>query len=601
MMTVITDEWWRFLLAIICIFVIVHFTTQRRPKEPEEPKMSEDEKQRVFDDAQRDKKDEEDFWHTTNHPEAWTHYLNRHLPTREGHGPYQTWVVPPGGINPEYVADDDDLKEHIKVLKERWKQHELDKRERQRKQEREDRDAKLAFEKDKQRQLREIDRNIRELNQEQRELDRRKEKEAEQERKDPTPVISQEPPVIPYSIRDQHIFIPGATRQGKSTQMLHLILEDIKRGDGVAVLDPVKAHLVRDLCSLIPEKRIKDCIWLSLKNPIPLDIFRATPNPEQLVGDIKSLVLRGNETLSRAEPILTRLVYSLLQIPGSKFTDIEEVFTDKQRKQWFMEELASRDPRRFRYWSDNWPKDAAADPLINRMTDFTENPSLRMILGDPYPQLDLRKAMDERKIILVDLSGPPEIAEIYGTLLVMRFQQAAYARADRDPRTLTPFNLYVDEFEHFQTPSFAKILEVAGGLKLHLTVGNQHVYQLSDDIRHAIFGNVGTFIVFKVREGFDLFSTVIHPYQAYRLPQIPKHQAVFKVGDRQPVFAWTRKPPSISLKDSAECRGIFLRNTLKQYGPSSTIRSNGLSPLHSVNIPQNVRDGKPDPDNTPED
>src|ERR1035437_5797006 len=146
------------------------------------------------------------------------------------------------------------------------------------------------------------------------------------------------------------------------------------------------------------------------------------------------------------------------------------------------------------------------------MTDFTVNPSFSAIFSDPSPKLNLRTAMDERKIILVSLPGKSEITQIYGSLLISRFQQAAFSRADTPDRSKrVPFCLYVDEFEAFQTSSFDKILEAAGGLKLYLTLGNQHVFQLTDEILHGILGNVGTYIIFKLGESFEKFETKIHP------------------------------------------------------------------------------------------
>lgn len=353
--------------------------------------------------------------------------------------------------------------------------------------------------------------------------------------------------------------------------MFHLILHDIANGRGVGVLDPIKGDLITSLLPFIPQNRLKDCIYLDLKHPIPLDVMRPTPYPEHLVGDIKQLILKGDTTLKRAEPILTRLIYALLALPGSKFTDIEDIFTLPKRKQWFLDSLEKRDPQRFEYWKANWPTGDRFEPLLSRMTDFTENPTLRVILGEPEPRLNLRKAMDERKIILVSLPGDSEVTQIYGTMLVSRFQQAAYSRADIPKDHRAPFCLYVDEFEMFQTPSFNKILQAAGGLGLYLTLGNQHIFQLSEDIRHSVFGNVGTCIIFKIREGFDQFATIIHPYKPYRLGLIPKHQAIFKVGDAPPVFHWTKKPPDFDIRQAEAIRQTLIRQTYAQYGQKRTV------------------------------
>lgn len=494
----------------------------------------------------------------TDPPESWDEYRKRvYIPLE--------W---------EWEAQEKEKEKHRKELERETKEYERTV----------DRLA-AQIEREKQRLRRD---ELRKRERDQREIQRKLEQEAAAEERDPTP--DPQPastiPTIPFSIRDQHVFVPGMTRHGKSSQLFHLIMDDIEHDRGVALLDPIKGHLVTQLLAHIPERRHKDCIYLDLKNPIPLDIMRPTPDPENLVGDIKQFVLKGDTTLKRAEPILTRLIYALLTISGSKFTDIEDVFTLPKRKQWFLESLEKTDQPKFEYWKNNWPPPTSVESLLARMTDFTQNPSLRIIFGDTHPRLNLRKAMDERKIILVSLPGESEVTQIYGTMLVSRFQQAAYSRAETPKSQLQPFCLYVDEFEMFQTASFNKILQAAGGLGLYLTLGNQHIFQLTEDIRHSVFGNVGTCIIFKVREGFDLFSTIIHPYKPYRLGLIPKHQAIFKIGDNPPQFHWTQKPPDFTSEMEARAEVVrrkLIDQTLREYGPtsaqSSTIRTGDNSSL----------------------
>ena len=526
----------------------------------------------------------------TTYPEEFVDYVRREYP----HGLPSDW-------------DPESKRMYLDSTRPYWRRNEERKAELSRLKARKHQIAEEARREDEKRE-REREKQRREiqtkLEREQREAERKREREAERERRDPTPDVlpASTIPEIPFEIRDQHIFVPGMTRHGKSSQLFHLIMDDITHDRGVAVLDPIKGHLVTQLLAHIPERRHKDCIYLDLKNPIPLDVMRPTPNPENLVGDIKELVLKGDTTLKRAEPILTRLVYALLSMPGSKFTDIEDIFTLPKRKQWFLDNLEKTDERRYEYWKNNWPSGKDFEPLFNRMTDFTENPSLRIILGNPNPVLNLRTAMDERKIILVSLPGESEVTQIYGTMLVSRFQQAAYSRADVPKSELQPFCLYVDEFEMFQTQSFNKILQAAGGLGLYLTLGNQHVFQLTDDIRHSVFGNVGTCIIFKVREGFDLFSTIIHPYKTHHLGLIPRHQAIFKIGDNPPEFHWTKKPPDFTkeLEQRAEeVRQKLIRQTIDKYRPtnaeSGTIRAGDNAALHSPAVRHHEEDDSTNP------
>lgn len=402
---------------------------------------------------------------------------------------------------------------------------------------------------------------------------RKREREEERERQNPTPVVQPItfPTDIPLSIRNQHIFIPGATRHGKSSHLLKLIMADINLGKGVAVLDP-KSDLVKKICVFLPVSRFKDCIYLDLKTPIPLDIMHHAADAESLVGDIKALVLKGDTSLKRAEPILTRLVHTLLKIPDSRFTDIEDIFTIPRRKKEIMLQLEQLDPARYEYWKNNWPSNDRWEPLVARMTDFTENRSLKTIMGDPNPRLNLRTIMDHNKIVLVDLGGTGEVREIYGALLVSRFQQAAFSRTDVHERQRIPFSLFVDEFENFQTSSFAKILSVAGGLGLHLAMGNQYVEQLAEDVRHAVINNTGSFIIFKLQESLQLFRNIVYPYDYNHLGRLPKYQAVHKIGDLPPIFKWTTEPLEFTQEHEKYGDSVIKElkaATLRDYGPTA--------------------------------
>jgi hypothetical protein len=159
----------------------------------------------------------------------------------------------------------------------------------------------------------------------------------------------------------------------------------------------------------------------------------------------------------------------------------------------------------------------------------------------------------------------------------------------------------VDEFENFQTSSFAKILSVAGGLGLRLTVGNQYIDQLTPDIRHAIFGNVGTYIIFHVEEQLNLFTNIVHPYNVNHLARLPKYQAVYRVAGHEPVFRWTKNSPPID-KHRAEAMATLLKgNTRSEFPPhkapsaqSSQNRTGDNAPLLSRQVLQDeVNESEP--------
>jgi hypothetical protein len=385
----------------------------------------------------------------------------------------------------------------------------------------------------------------------------------------PSPPIypADHPISIPYEIRDQHIYIPGKTRHGKTTMLHHLIMGDIQNGAGVTVLDP-KGNLADQLLDYIPEHRKNDCYSLSLEYPIPLDVM-SHKNPdekENLVGELKYIVTKGDETLKRADAVLTRLFYMLLTVPGTSFLDTHNFFANPVRRDAILAALKPINEERWTYWKHNFPRPDVYDPILTRMTKFIEHPSLRAIFQLSDNPLSIPWVMDNRKILIVNLGGSGESKNIYGSLLVAKFLQTTLRRSGMNPADITPHHLYVDEFERFQTSAFDEIFSIAGGLGLRLTVGNQYIGQLEEKIRASIFGNAGTFIVFKIGEHTDLFKNILYPYDHNLLAQIPKHQAMYKIGDQTPIFKWTRP---LQPKPKQSFRAHIVQNTLTTFPANS--------------------------------
>jgi hypothetical protein len=390
---------------------------------------------------------------------------------------------------------------------------------------------------------------------------------------------------IPYAIREQHVYIPGKTRHGKTTMLHHLIMGDIENGAGVTVLDP-KGGLAEQLLDYIPSHRKDDCYLLDLKNPVPLDImsYETPDEKEALVGELKYIVTKGDESLKRADAILTRLFYMLLTVPETSFLDTHYFFADPIRHKTILAALKEIDAERWDYWKNNHPRPDVYDPILTRMTKFVEHPSLRTIFAlSPHP-LSIPWIMDNRKILIVNLGGSGESKNIYGSLLVAKFLQATLRRGDLAPTKIIPHHLYVDEFERFQTSAFGEIFSIAGGLGLRLTVGNQYIGQLEEDIRAAVFGNAATFIVFKIGEKTEMFKNIAHPYDHNLLAQIPKHQAMYKIGDNIPIFNWTRPLPP---KPMTSFRDHIIQNTLKTF-PASSAESHSKRTVDTKHCDQKI-------------
>lgn len=314
------------------------------------------------------------------------------------------------------------------------------------------------------------------------------------------------------SDRSRHMYIIGQTGAGKSGTLALLALSDIFHGQGYAIIDPHGDFAV-DNMKFIPASRIKDVVYFNpadTAHPLGFNPLEVT-NPHQksnisseVIGVLKRMF--GESWGPRLEYILRYTILALLDRPETTMLDITRMLTDKKfRKdtltycqdtvvlQFWNVEFAS--------WNDKFQSEAIA-PVLNKVGAFTANPIIRNIIGQPKSTFNIRQIMDEGKIFIVNLSKGligEDNASILGSFLVTKVQLAAMSRSDipniEDRR---PFYLYVDEFQNFATDSFATILSEARKYGLNLTVANQYISQMSDTVRDAVFGNVGTMISFRV-------------------------------------------------------------------------------------------------------
>ena len=311
--------------------------------------------------------------------------------------------------------------------------------------------------------------------------------------------------------RGRHIYILGQTGTGKSGALELLTLSDIYWDQGFAVIDP-HGDYAQHVLSFIPERRIDDVVYFNpadTAHPIgfnPLEI-----NDPSLKGHISSELVGVLKRLfaeswgPRLEYILRYSLLALLDYPNATMLDITRMLTDKKFranvisyiddpvvKNFWVTEFAS--------WNDKFASEAVA-PVLNKVGAFTANPMIRNIIGQPKSTFNLRQIMDEGKILIVNLSRGlmgEDNAGILGAMMVTKIQLAAMGRADMTMEKRRPFYLYVDEFQNFATDSFAVILSEARKYGLNLTVANQYISQMSEAVRDAVFGNVGTIVCFRI-------------------------------------------------------------------------------------------------------
>ena len=251
-----------------------------------------------------------------------------------------------------------------------------------------------------------------------------------------------------------------------------------------------------------------------------------------------------------------------------------------------------------------FPKEGVAT-LERRLSAFFMSPQLKAIFDARTPPLDFSEILDQKKILLVDLSPPRDKnASLYGSLIMAQIASAINRRSAIPKYKRVPFFLHVDEFELCQTESFADLLSVAGGLGLRLTLGNQYLEQVLSTNLAAILGNNPSYIFFQIsQKDSSHFDDVISPYTASRLVQLEPHQACFKVGSAQPVFAWTKRLHVMTERGEEEADQMLenLRErTIARYrasasAESSTIRTGDKSTCNTDTNPHTEGNGSTDP------
>ena len=323
---------------------------------------------------------------------------------------------------------------------------------------------------------------------------------------------------VKFGIKDKdrlrHIYSIGKTGMGKSTMLENMAIQDIQNGNGMAFLDPhgKTADLILDY---IPEHRVKDVIYFApfdTEYPISFNVM------EDVGPDRRHLVVSGlmsafekiwvDAWSARMAYILQNTLAALLEYPGATMLGINRMLSDKAYRTKVVENV--KDPTTRSFWVDEFAKyterfAAEATPAIqNKVGQFTSNPLIRNIIGQPKSSFDIRKIMDEKKILIVNLSKGlvgENNANLLGSMLVTKIYLAAMSRADASPQEMAKlpnFYLYVDEFQSFANKSFADILSEARKYHLSLNITHQYIEQMAEEVRAAVFGNVGTLISFRV-------------------------------------------------------------------------------------------------------
>lgn len=314
--------------------------------------------------------------------------------------------------------------------------------------------------------------------------------------------------------RQRHVYVIGKTGMGKSTLLENMAVQDIQNGEGMAFIDP-HGSAAETLLNYIPEHRIHDVLYFApfdTDNPVSFNVM------EDVGPDKRHLVVSGLMSVfkkiwvdawsARMEYILSNTLLALLEYPDSTLLGVNRMLSDKEYRKLVVDNL--KDPGVRAFWVDEFAKynerymQEAGDAIKNKIGQFTANPVIRNIVGQPKSSFDIRTMMDERKILIINLSKGligESNANLLGSMLTTRIYLAAMSRADLSPekmREMPNFYFYVDEFQSFANATFANILSEARKYHLNLTIAHQYITQMEEEVRDAVFGNVGTIIAFRV-------------------------------------------------------------------------------------------------------
>ena len=311
--------------------------------------------------------------------------------------------------------------------------------------------------------------------------------------------------------RRKHVYVIGKTGSGKTTLLENLIVQDIKNGEGVGVIDP-HGDLVEKILDYIPSHRINDTVYFNpadLEYPVTLNILENKSYDAQhlisasLISTFKKIWI--DFWGARLEYILRNIILALLDYPDTTLLSIPKMLNDEKYRTKIVNSVQNKVVRNF--WLKEYSEYSksfraeAISPIQNKVGQFLSIPLIRNIISWPRSSFNPREVMDNKKIFLANLSKGrigEDASRLLGALLISKFQLAAMERVDIPEQERQDFYLFIDEFQNFSSESFAEILSEARKYRLCLTLCHQYIDQLEHDIRSAIFGNVGTIINFRL-------------------------------------------------------------------------------------------------------
>ncbi len=392
--------------------------------------------------------------------------------------------------------------------------------------------------------------------------------------------------------RRRHFYIIGKTGVGKTALMENMAIQDIVNGHGVGFIDP-HGEAAEKLLDFIPSQRINDVLYFNPADttfPIAFNVMEnVSPTHRHLVSSGLMGIFKKvwpDVWSPRMEYILNNAILALLEYPESTLLGINRMFADSEFRKKVIERVT--DPVVKAYWTHEYAKysqqyeSEATAAIQNKVGQFISNPLIRNIVGQVKSTVNIREVMDQKKIFIINISKGKigeDNSKLLGSLIITKLQLAAMSRVNIPEREREDFFLYVDEFQNFATSSFVTILSEARKYRLSLILGHQYIAQMEEEVRDAVFGNVGTLVSFRVGpEDAEFLEKEYSPeFMATDLVNLSKYNIYVKLMidglTSTPFSAETLIPPQ---PEKISARDKIIKISQERYGVSQEIIENKI-------------------------